>query len=304
MAMTYASLTGAKGSAGAIMTWVNYSKIAIDLDTFIQETQSLLATLLRTREMTSLYQFTVPLFGSRLSLPTGFLDPIGTMFCPSINQRYSHRDPTWVQNQRNYNETTGALQINPFTTVTGSPLVTVALTNHGFTQESLFFTTGATAFNGVTIAGTFPIDSITDVNNFVIDTTILGALPSADGTGGGAAALYTCNILEQGSAMYWSIWDEQIHFDTAFDKQQTLQLGYYKRFPFISNTVSENFITQRYPFLMRKAIDCMAFNWMQESSREATELQVLSAMTDKISAENDMHMRGGEYYTENPGDDY
>jgi hypothetical protein len=300
MAMTWSTLTGSKGSAGAIMTWVNYSKLSVDVQTILDESQALLFTLLRTREMRTMWRFTIPVNGAKIALPASFLDPIGTMFCPSIDARYSHKDEGFIQNMRVFNETNGTLGTNPFTTTSGSNLVTVNLPNHGFSQDSEFYTSGATAFNGVTISGTFPIDSITDTNNFVIDISFLGTTPSGSGAGGGASAIYTCEILQIGSAQFWAIWDETIHFDFAFNTQQTLQLLYYKSPPLLSSTNQSNWLTNRYPFLLRQACITQAADWMKEGDEYQKCLTTLTAMVQKVSEENDMGWRGAEIDTETP----
>jgi hypothetical protein len=301
MAMTWSSLTGSKGSAGSIMTWVNYSKLSVDVQTILDEAQALLFTLLRTREMRTMWRFTIPINGAKIALPTGFLDPIGTMYCPSIDARYFHKDESFIQNIRVFNEVNGNLGSNPFTTTSGSNLVTVHLANHGFSQDSDFYTNGATAFNGVTISGTFPIDSITDTNNFVIDITSLGTTPSGSGAGGGSGTIaYTCEILQIGSAQFWAIWDEFIHFDFAFDTQQTLNLLYYKSPTLLSSTNQSNWLTNRYPFLLRQACITQAADWMKEKDEYQKDMQTLTAMVQKVSEENDMGWRGAEIDTETP----
>ncbi len=300
MAMTWSSLTGAKGAAGSIMTWMNYAKLSVDVGTILDEAQALIYTMLRTREMRSMFQFLMPLYSAKIALPPYFLDPIGTMYCTSVDARYSHKDEGYVQNIRDYNETTGTLGTNPFTTVGGSNLVTVNLPGHGFNQESVFYTSGATAFNGVTISGTFPVETIMDTDNFVIDISTLGTTPSSSGVGGGASINYTCDILVQGTPQFWAIWDETIHFDMAFDTPYMHTLSYYKSLPLLSSSNQTNFLTNRYPFLIRQACIASAANWMQENNRYQLEVARLDELAQRVSVENDMAWRGAEIDTETP----
>lgn len=300
MVMTYNSLIAAKGSPGAIMTWVNYTKLAVDIETIVDEAQALLWTLLRCREMRSTWNFTIPVGNSMIALPTGFLDPIGDMYCPSVDMAFRHKDEGFLQRQRNYNETNGSLGTDPFTTTIGSTLVSVFFANHGFNQESQFYTTGAAAFNGVTITGTFPVASVTDTNNFVIDITSLGSVPTASGSGGGGAVIYTCDILTQGSALWWAIYDESIHFDCAFDKLQLCQLLLFKSPTPLSPTVQTNFVTARYPFLMRQACIAQCADWMKEKDEYQKCIATLTGMVDRVSGENDMMYRGAVIDTETP----
>lgn len=301
MAMTYSSLVGAKGATGSLMTWSNYSKVSVDVVTILDEAQALLWTLLRTREMRSIFRFTMPISSSKLALPALFLDPIGKMYCPSFDMSFEHKDEAFVQQNRNYNETNGSLATtNPFTSTIGSNIVGVFLPNHTFTQESIFYTTGATAFNGITPVGTFPVDSIVDSNNFNIDISILGTLPSASGQGGGSLAVYTCDILVQGSPLFWAIWDEAIHFDAAFDQQQLCEMLFYRSLPLLSLTNQSNVLTNRYPFLLRQACITQVADWMKEGDEYQKCLTTLQGMVERVSAENDMVWRGMDLQTETP----
>jgi hypothetical protein len=164
----------------------------------------------------------------------------------------------------------------------------------GFNQDSTFYTTGATAFAGITIAGTFPIASITDANDFVIDTTILGALPNAATTGGGLAAIYTCQNLVPGIANWFGIWNENIYLDTAALQQETCKLQYYQSLPLLSTSNQTNFLTNRYPHLMRTACMASAADYMKDDVEYQKLYQRLIVLTDKVSIENDMSMRGME----------
>lgn len=56
-----------------------------------------------------------------------------------------------------------------FTTVNLSPNVTVTLANHGLTTASIFPVNISTAVGGLTILGSYAVQSVTDANNFVID---------------------------------------------------------------------------------------------------------------------------------------
>jgi hypothetical protein len=49
----------------------------------------------------------------------------------------------------------------------------------------------------------------------------------------------------------WSIWDEKIQFDEAFSAQTICRLGFYRSLPLLSATNETNFLTSRYPNLLR-----------------------------------------------------
>lgn len=298
MAMSYTSLTAAKGTSGSIATWVDYTRL--DTPVIVDEAQALIWSVLRCREMMTEVSFSVSQNNSFIALPARFLDPIGRMFLSTINRDVRHKDPNFVQRARNYTESSGTLGTDPFTTVNGSTSVTVALAAHGFTQDSIFTTTGATAVGGVTIAGTFPIISV-DTNTFVIDISILGSVPSSSTTGGGSAATYTCDNLTTGIPNWFGIWDERIHFDCAFSQAVLGKMQYYQSLPLLAASTNEtNFLTNRYPQLLRTACMAAAADYMKDDVEYQKGLARLEAFVQRISIENDMMMRGMELDTETP----
>src|SRR5882672_6086877 len=181
MTMNYTSLVAPKGTAGSIANFISYGKVTPEVPVILDEAQALLYTLLRVREMRTKVRFLMPQGNAVFPLPARFLDPINRMFIPDWNLPLDHKDESFLSQNRSYTPTTGSLGTNPFTTVNGSNTVTVNLPNHGFNQESAFYTTGAVAFNGATIVGTFDVTGIVDTNNFTIDITSLGTTPSASG---------------------------------------------------------------------------------------------------------------------------
>jgi hypothetical protein len=295
-AMTYTSLVADKNTAGSIARWVNYSKL--DADQILQEAQALLYSMLRTREMRTHFNFDMGVGSDRVGLPAGFLDPVGKIAMLGTGSKIEQRYQNFIQRRRTYTETTGPLSPNPFTTASGSNLVTVNLPNHGFSQGSTFFTAGATAFNGVTIAGTFDVTGIVDANDFTIDITPLGATPSASGAGGGSAATYICDNLVQGMPMYWGVWDETIFFDVAFSQQENCNLQFFKSLPLLAATNPTNFLTNRYPHLLRKACTAQAWDFLRNDTEYQKDVAALTALVEQANAEADLLYRGATFDTE------
>jgi hypothetical protein len=294
-AMTYMSLVADKNTGGSIARWVNYSKL--DADQILQEAQALLYSMLRTREMRTHFNFDMAVGASQVALPAGFLDPLGKISMLGSGAKIEQRYQNFIQRRRTYTETTGALGTNPFTTASGSNLVTVNLAAHGFAQGAIFFTAGAAAFNGVTIAGTFDVATIVDANTFTIDITPLNATPSASGAGGGTAATYICDNLVQGMPMYWGVWDETIFFDVAFSQQTNCNLQYYKSLPLLSATNATNFLTNRYPHLLRKACTAQAWDFLRNDTEYQKDVAALTALVEQTNAEGDLLYRGAEFDT-------
>jgi hypothetical protein len=293
--MSYRSLVGDKNTAGSIARWVNYSKL--DADQILQEAQSLIYSMLRVREMRAHVNFDIAQGGDRVALPLGFLDPIGKISFLGTGAKAEQRYPNFIQRRRVYTESTGSLGTNPFTTASGSALVTVNLANHGLAQGSTFFTAGAAAFAGVTIAGTFDVPAIVDANDFVIDITPLGSVPSASGAGGGASVTYIADNLVQGTPIYWGVWDETVFFDVAFAQQTNCNLQYFKALPILSAANPTNFLTNRYPHLLRKAATAQAWDFMRNDAEYQKDVAALTALVEQVNAEGDLLYRGATFDT-------
>lgn len=298
MAMSYTSLTSPKGTSGSIANWVSYT--LLDIPPVLDEAQSLIFSLLRTREMMTDTAFSMAVGQSYVALPARFLDPIGRMYVTSFNVPIRHKDGNFVQRNRNYTETSGTLGTDPFTTTSGSTAVNVVLANHGFSQDSVFNTSGATVFNGVTINGTFPVTAVVDVNDFTIDISSLGTTPSGSGTGGGAAVAYLCDNLVAGFPNWWGVWNERIYFDAAFVQQSLIKLQYYQSLALLSSSNQTNFLTNRYPQLIRVATNTAAADFMKDDGEYQKGMTRLQAIVQRISVENDMMMRGMEIEVETP----
>jgi hypothetical protein len=294
-AMTYTSLIGDKNTAGSIARWVNYSKL--DADQILQEAQSLLYSMLRVREMRAHFNFNIAQGGDRIALPSGFLDPIGRISMLGTGAKAEQRYPNFIQRRRVYTESTGSLGTNPFTTVSGSTLVAVNLASHGLSQGSTFYVAGAAAFNGVTIAGAYDVVAIGDANNFSIDIAPLGSVPSASGAGGGAAVSYVADNLVQGTPIYWGVWDETIFFDVAFAQSANCNLQYFKALPILSASNTTNFLTNRYPHLLRKAATAQAWDFMRNDAEYQKDVAALTALVEQTNAEGDLLYRGAAFDT-------
>lgn len=299
MAMNYTSLVADKNTVGSIASWVNYAKLQPTV--IVDEAQALLYSLLRTREMQAELNFAIQVGGASFSLPSRFLDPIGRICLSSYNVPVRHKDSGFIKDSRNYDETSGTLGANPFTTVSGSDTVTVALAGSGFNQDSVFNTSGATAVGGATINGTFPITSVaTDGNSFTIDISVLGSTPTSSATGGGSAVAYICDNLVQGIPNWWGILGNQLQFDVAFNQASLGRLQYYQSLPLLSSSNLTNFITNRYPHLMRTACVTSAADFMKDDNEYQKGYQRLVALVERTAMDNDGMLRGLELETLTP----
>lgn len=294
--MDYNTLVAPKTTVGSIANFVNYSKVETNLPTILAEAQALLYQLLRVREMQTTLHFKMTVGLSSYALPTRFLDPIGSIISRSENLELKHKLESTVKAQRSFSETEGTLGTDPLTTVVDTSLVTVAKTAHGFTQDSLFAMAGGSAVGGLTLNGAYEIVSIA-ANTFVIDAIDVA---TSSATGGGAAITYTCDTLEQGTPQIWGLWDNRIKFDQAFDDTRLLQLPYYQSLALLSSTNTTNFLTSRYPHLLRTACVAAASDFMKDDAEYQKAMTRLGTLVGSTQAEGDLMYRGADLETWNP----
>jgi hypothetical protein len=296
MVMTYTTLVAAKAAAGSIMSWVNYAKL--DVTTVLDEAQSLLAQILRVREMRTEWVFGVSAGNASTALPARFLDPIGRLYDLTNGIELSHRLETEIIESRAYDNTpSGSFGADPFTTTANSALVTVALVGHGLNQDSTIFISAADAVGGLSLNGAFPITTVVDANTITITATD-DATSSA--TGGGAIATYTANNLIAADPTSWSVWDERLKLNSALLDPATFKLMYYRAPKLLSATNPSNFLTDRYPMLLRKACQASAADFMKDDTEYQKQIAALNNLIQSTAAQDDLIYRGASFGTDTP----
>lgn len=300
MAMSYTTLVAPKGTAGSIMNWVSYTKL--DIQTVLDEAQSLLYQLLRTREMRTQWTFGLVAGQAKAPLPPRFLDPIGRIYDLTNVTEYGSVIESNIMAQRSYTQVSGSFGTNPFTTNLGSSIVAVHQVAHSLTQESSVTIAGATAVGGLSLNGTMPVADVIDADNFTMDAYDLndGTLATTTATGGGAAATFTGNALVTGSPSRWSVFDECVQFDSALDQPMAAKLLYYRSPALLSATNLTNWVTDRYPALMRVACLASAAKYMKDTSEYQKNLTDLTNLVGATAAENDLIYRGATFGTDTP----
>lgn len=294
--MTWTSLVAPKGTAGSIMNWVNYSKL--DQETVVDEAQSLIFETLRVREMRDEWTFGMAVGQANQPLLSRFLDPVGRIFDITNATDYGQNLQTDIARTRAYDTSiTGSFAADPFTTASGSSLVAVHEAAHSLNQDSTITILAAAATGGLALNGAFPVTSIVDADNFVIDA---GDDATSTATGGGALATYTANNLISGSPSRWSVWQERVKFDVAFDSPATLKLLCYRSPKPLSATNNSNWLTSRYPMLMRKACLASSADFMKDDVEYKKQVEALNALIGSTAASNDLIYRGAEFGTDTP----
>lgn len=302
MAMSYTSLVAPKGTTGSLANWVNYTKL--DTATVLEEAQSLLFQLLRTREMRTEWTFGIAVGASEIALPARFLDPIGRIYDIKNGYPLKHRIETDIANARAYdNSPSGDFDTDPFTTTIDVSTVAVELVGHGLTQGSTLTIAESDPVGGLTLDGTFPVVSITDDDNLVIETDTDA---TSTATGGGSIATYTANKLIAAFPTRWGVFDEKLKFDCAMETASQFKMLYYRSPKPLSASNLTNWLTIRYPKLLRVACMAAAADYMKDDTEYQKHVTALTALVGSTAAENDLQYRGAEFGTDTPtpGDYY
>lgn len=297
MAMNYTSLLADKETAGSIKNWVGYS--LIDVETILEEAQSMIYGALRVREMKTVWSFGIAAGGSKIALPDRFLEPLGDIKDITNNFDLVQRDQPVIEGARVYDSTiSGSFPASAFTTVAGSNLVDVNLPSHGLTQGSMIVPAGVAIVGGINLNTACEIVSIDDTSNLTI--SLGDTVAASTATGGGSSATYTADKLISGMPGAWAIFDECLNFDVARDDAANFRLPYIRSPALLSASNPSNWLTNRYPKLLRVATTAAAAEQMKDDEEFQKQSATLSALIQGINIENEMFLRGGSYGTDTP----
>jgi hypothetical protein len=301
MAMSFTTLLGSKGSSGAIATWAAYNNI--DTATILDEAQSVIFQSLRVREMKTQFVFGLSIGQSRINLPDRFLDPIGRIIDNQGNYYSQHLESDIVAGRSYQPVSGGDLPDNPITTgLINTDLFNVRIPNHGLSQGSDVTLLGLSSpIDGIEVNGTFPVEAIVDPNTVTCSSSAGDQAASGGITGGGTIGTWSGNLLTQSSPTVWTIFDEAIQFDCAIDQALQGRLLCYKSPRLLSATSQTNFLTARYPSIIRIACMAQAAAYMKDDAEEQKWLGKLERLIQATNAESDLTYRGAAIGTDTPG---
>jgi hypothetical protein len=291
MVMTWTSLAAPKGTAGSIANWVGYGKL--DIPTIIAEAESMLYSMLRVREMRTEWVFGMAIGEAQKVLPDRFLDPVGRIKDITNSTLYPQKIEGDVN--RAYEILTFSAVDNSLTPIAGTTTLQLHCTNSGINQGSVVTIAGAGVVGGLDPTGTWPVITRVDPSNLIIDVGN-AVVAGATVTGG----VFTFNNLLSGVPSRWSILDGMVKFDLAFDAMAALKLPYYRSPLPLSTAAPTNFLTSRYPKLMRVACLAAASDFMKDDTEYSKNLTALTALVQSTMAENDLIYRGSDIETDTP----
>ena len=108
--------------------------------------------------------------------------------------------------------------------------------------------------------------------------------------------VYETAVLIDGTPQRYAIFGEKLQFESKYEAAATLKLVGYKTPAVLATTTNEtNFLTSRYPHLLRVACVTQAYDFMSNAAKYQSNLTLLSALIEKTNAESDLSYRGAEF---------
>lgn len=98
-------------------------------------------------------------------------------------------------------------------------------------------------------------------------------------------------VLFDGTPSRWSIVGETAYVDVACSSAFSGKLMYYARPAALSSTNETNFLTIRYPGLIRAACLSTAYEHMKDMQSAASYMQILESKIGEANATNEMYRR-------------
>ena len=103
-------------------------------------------------------------------------------------------------------------------------------------------------------------------------------------------------VLYEGTPTRWSIIGETAYVDVSCDEEFSGRLMYYKRPAALSVSNTTNFLTIRYPTLLRNACMAKAFEHMKDMQNAGTYMQMAEAKIAEANATNELYRRSQHVY--------
>lgn len=100
--------------------------------------------------------------------------------------------------------------------------------------------------------------------------------------------VYTDDVIETGTPMNVAIFDEAFQFECKAQAARKYDLVFYKTPATLSADNTTNFLTTRYPHLLRVACLAGAASFMKDDAEEQKQLSKLTALCNEANAESDL----------------
>lgn len=267
--MDYQTLIGTKTQQGSILSFVIYKKVPVTV--VLEDAQALIYSLLRVREMRASAPLLLPAGAFNVALPARFLEPIalrdreGMSLIPNTGDR------------------------EPF--VTEAVLIeSRSFDTDAITTLAAGITSGATSFDvadGSVLPDT-PFPLTVDDEQMLVTAVSSDTLTVTRGFNGTTAAAHSSGAVADAQIMAGvpckvSIFNERYEFDARAEEARTYDHVFFRRPLPLSASNPTNFMTERYPHMVRVACLAGAADFMKD--KEEYDKQY-SRLVDLITAAN------------------
>lgn len=100
--------------------------------------------------------------------------------------------------------------------------------------------------------------------------------------------------VETGRPARWTLYDDTIHYDVANDESTALNgdIVYYKRPAALATANQTNFLTDKYPWLLRRACLMFGYEHRKRMTEFVSEQRLVDEAIMQVNRDADMHRRG------------
>lgn len=274
--MNYTDLIASRNVTGSIHSFVNYKKTPVDV--VLEEAQALIYSQLRVREMRASSLITLPRGSFNVALPDRFLEAIslrdraGITLIPNADPRESFVSEAILAGKRCHDPAA-------FTTLSGS------LTSSA---------TSVPVVAGSVLPATVPFPIVVDSEQMLVTAGAgTNTLTVTRGFASTTAAAHASGATVDGSLTsgipcFVAIFDERYQFDCFVSETRYLGHVFYQTPAILSAQNATNFLTKRYPQILRVACMARAAAFMKDNDEwQARETEAL-AMCQAANAESDL----------------
>lgn len=99
---------------------------------------------------------------------------------------------------------------------------------------------------------------------------------------------YTSDVLDTGTPMHVAVFDEAFQFECKAETQRKYDLVYFKTPALLSASNNTNWLTSRYPHILRIGCLAGAASYMKDDAEESKQLAKLTGLCDQANAESDL----------------
>lgn len=104
--------------------------------------------------------------------------------------------------------------------------------------------------------------------------------------------VYESAVLIDGTPMNYAIYGEKFQFEYTYDAAATLALVGFKKPNLLSGSNTTNFLTDRYPHLLRVACLAQAYDFMSNAAKYQNNITLLNTLIEQTNAKDDLSYRG------------